>query len=358
MQETNEFNIGEKIKTAVDGINTDKLSQIIGSPVKLLSKRQETEKTPHLSAPVAKNVKGNVAGALFTVGSVGTIGFSGIMAIFSLAMSRFTVLPTVVTVIIFAVGVGLGVMAGRSFGYASRFRRYVKLLDGRAVITLSEIAASTGKSQAYIEKDLRRMIADGLFPQGSISDDGEVFALSPEAAAWYADEQVRQEASRARKAARLAEEKQNPTMRDARLAAEKGLKQLSVIQSCEKSIQDESVRDAFLRLEIVTERIVRFEQSHHERLNELKRFNNYYLPTTVKLAKVYAALEKQPDSENVRQSKQEIVDALGDIETAFNHILDNLINDVRMDVSADISVMKTMFAQDGLNDNPFEPKQK
>lgn len=354
MQETNDFNIGEKIKTAIDSIDTTNLTHIFGDHIHLYPQKAKKQ-GPDLPAPIARHAKGNLSGALWVTGAVFTLCVAGMLAIFGLAVSHFMLGPTIAAIVVFAAGVWMGVMGGRRFGYAKRFRRYCDLLNGRAVITLSEIETTIGKSHDFVESDLRQMIADGLFPQGNISDDGEVFALSPEAAAWYAEKQAKAEAEKVRRAARLAEEQQNPTIRDARLAAEKGLKQFADIQAVERTIQDEKVRDAFMQLEIVTERILRFEQSHHERLNDLKRFNNYYLPTTVKLAKVYAALEKQPDSPNVRQSKREIVDALGDIETAFGHILDNLINDVRMDVSADISVMKTMFAQDGLNDDPFAP---
>lgn len=348
------FNINEKIKTAVNRIDQDNLSQIVGEPVDLKPKAAEAKTQPKLPAPIARRAKGSIAGALYTVGATVTIGFSALMAIYALIVHHITVAPTIATLCVFAAGVVMGVCAWRGFGYNKRFHRYIDLLGGRAVITLSEIEKATGKPHDFIERDLRRMIADGCFPQGSISDDGKVLALSPEAAAWYEEEQAKREAARVRKAARLAEEKQTPTIRDARLAAEKGLKQLAAIQASDRKVRDQATRDAFMQLEIVIERIVRFEQSHHEQLDDLRRFNTYYLPTTVKLAQVYAALEEQPQTAQVLASKREIADALGDIETAFDHILDNLTDDVRMDVSADISVMKTMFAQDGLNDNPFE----
>jgi hypothetical protein len=75
----------------------------------------------------------------------------------------------------------------------------------------------------------------------------------------------------------------------------------------------------------------------------------YYLPTTMKLLQAYIELDKQPlAGENIISTKQEIKEALGTINTAFENLLDSLFQDMAWDISSDISVMKTMMAQDGL----------
>jgi hypothetical protein len=76
---------------------------------------------------------------------------------------------------------------------------------------------------------------------------------------------------------------------------------------------------------------------------------SYYLPTTVKLLKAYIELDRQTvNGENITNTKQEIEDALDTINDAFEKLLDSLFQNMAWDVSSDISVMQTMFAQDGL----------
>lgn len=76
---------------------------------------------------------------------------------------------------------------------------------------------------------------------------------------------------------------------------------------------------------------------------------DYYLPTTVKLLEAYQELDKQPvQGENILSSKSEIEGTLDTLNTAFEKLLDDLFQDTAWDVSSDISVLRTMLAQEGL----------
>ena len=80
----------------------------------------------------------------------------------------------------------------------------------------------------------------------------------------------------------------------------------------------------------------------------------YYLPMTVKLLKAYEELDRQPvQGDNIMKSKGEIEDTLDTLNIAFEKLLDNLFQDTAWDVSADISVLNTMLAQEGLTDEGF-----
>jgi len=79
---------------------------------------------------------------------------------------------------------------------------------------------------------------------------------------------------------------------------------------------------------------------------------NYYLPTTKKLLEAYVELDRQTvQGENVQQTKNEIDSAMDTINEAFEKLLDSLFQDMAWDISSDISVMKTMMAQDGLTND-------
>lgn len=86
---------------------------------------------------------------------------------------------------------------------------------------------------------------------------------------------------------------------------------------------------------------------------------NYYLPTTVKLVISYQEFENQPvQGENIRNTKQEILDILDTVNNAFASLLDSLFQNDAIDISADISVLKTMLAQEGLTNQEFEGRSR
>ena len=78
----------------------------------------------------------------------------------------------------------------------------------------------------------------------------------------------------------------------------------------------------------------------------------------MKLLKAYEELDKQDvEGENIKTAKQEIENTLDTINTAFENLLDSFYKDTAWDVSTDISVLKTMLAQEGLTgDEAFNKK--
>ena len=103
------------------------------------------------------------------------------------------------------------------------------------------------------------------------------------------------------------------------------------------------------RLEEIMHRIFEQVQKQPASAAGLRRFMDYYLPTTEKLLDAYVELDKQPvDGDNIVKTKQEIDEAMDVINDAFENLLNSLFQDMAWDISSDISVMKTMLAQDGL----------
>ena len=86
---------------------------------------------------------------------------------------------------------------------------------------------------------------------------------------------------------------------------------------------------------------------------------DYYLPTTVKLLNAYEELDKQSlEGENIKTAKREIENTLDTINVAFENLLDSFYKETAWDVSADISVLKTMLAQEGLTEEKkFQRKE-
>ena len=98
---------------------------------------------------------------------------------------------------------------------------------------------------------------------------------------------------------------------------------------------------------------------HPEKFPEIKKFTEYFLPTTLKLVDAYKKLDYQPiEGENISNAKKEIEETMDTINLAFENLLDGLFEDVAMDISTDISVLETMFAQEGLTEKNMKVKNK
>lgn len=86
-----------------------------------------------------------------------------------------------------------------------------------------------------------------------------------------------------------------------------------------------------------------------EDVKQIRRFLNYYLPATKKLADKYALLIAQDtDSANIKETSLAIENALAQVDTSFASQLDALFADDALDVSTDITVLETLLARDDL----------
>ena len=105
------------------------------------------------------------------------------------------------------------------------------------------------------------------------------------------------------------------------------------------------------RIGTLTASIFRVVREKPERADEVRKFMNYYLPTTLKLLKSYSLMEKQSyQGENIAASRKKIEDVLGTLVHAFEQQQDMLFQSEALDVETDISVLETMMASDGLTE--------
>ena len=83
---------------------------------------------------------------------------------------------------------------------------------------------------------------------------------------------------------------------------------------------------------------------------EVRKFMNYYLPTTLKLLKSYDLMESQScQGENIVASRRKIENVLDLLIEAYEKLLDRLFGNDALDIATDIDVLETMMAGDGLS---------
>lgn len=115
----------------------------------------------------------------------------------------------------------------------------------------------------------------------------------------------------------------------------------------DENIADPGISADIVRLEQVSARIFDEVRTHPEKLPQIRRFLDYYLPTTLKLLENYASFEEAGVSgENLSQAKAKIEKTMDSIVAGFEHQLDELYRTDAMDIDSDIRVMETMLRRD------------
>lgn len=95
-------------------------------------------------------------------------------------------------------------------------------------------------------------------------------------------------------------------------------------------------------------KIIEYLTTDTKKINMLRRFFNYYLPTLDKLLKNYLTLLKhKSDNRDFETSKNEIEEAVIMMETVFSKQLDKLLDDLALDISTDTEVLEAMLANSG-----------
>lgn len=132
------------------------------------------------------------------------------------------------------------------------------------------------------------------------------------------------------------------------LLVERG-KAVSEMRRLNASIEDVKISAQIDHLEVTTGKIIDAVVKTPAKLSQIRKFMNYYLPTTLKLLNAYDRMDSTGASgTNIDGTKGKIEDMLDTICVAFSKQLDNLYGEEAMDISADITVMEQMLAQEGL----------
>ena len=85
------------------------------------------------------------------------------------------------------------------------------------------------------------------------------------------------------------------------------------------------------------------------KLSQIRRFLNYYLPTTLKLLNAYDRMDQAGvEGANIDGTMGKIEAMLDQICTAFDKQLDALFANEALDISTDITVLEQMLAREGL----------
>lgn len=314
---------------------------------------------------IAKRPVGRISGMVYTI--LGYSG-SGLFGIGLIAILIFTAFSKAVTTDYY---VGLGVLFtlfigslglalnGRSLRKrVKRFKKYVKCLEGKSYCAIEELASSIGMKNKFVVKDLKKMIELNMFPEGRFDEKQTYFMLNREV---YENYLSAERAYKQRKEEEIREQEQyekemnDPEKKELLYVIQTGKSYIGQIKSANDAIPQEEISAKLDKLENIVTQILNYVEKKPEKLSEVNKFINHYLPMTLKLVNSYKELNSQPvQGENIKNAKNEIEKAIDSINNAFTKLLDDLFEEVAIDISTDISVLETLFTQEGLSKKDFE----
>lgn len=246
----------------------------------------------------------------------------------------------------------MGIIGTKKISFISRFKKYIRIIGDREYCTLDEFISKTGKTKDKVLKDLKKMINRNLFLHGYI-DSKETCIIVTERMYQQYMETEKQAQVRAEEQ-RLLEQKQAQLPEDCRKILEEGREYISFIHFCNDELPGEEISQKLDKLEVIITRIFKEVEQKPQLASDLRRFMNYYLPTTRKLLQAYCDVEKEPIiSEDMTKTKIEIENTINTINHAFENLLNSFFADKALDISSDISVLNTMLAQEGLTKKDF-----
>ena len=247
----------------------------------------------------------------------------------------------------------LGIAGTKRFKRRKRFDKYLTVLRSESFCQIKQLAARTGKNEKFTVRDLKRMIEKGYFPEGHIDDHKTCFIGDNTTYSQYVAAR-----DSAAKAAAEPERPEHYTSAEMLQVIEEGKAYIRTIQQANDAIYDPVISDKLYRMEIIVKKIFDHVKENPEQVGQLRRFMNYYMPTTEKLVRAYQQMDAETVlGQNMARAKEEIAETLDTINEAYEKLYDSMHIDIVMDVSSDISVLKTMFAQEGLSKDELGGKK-
>ncbi|WP_195947947.1 5-bromo-4-chloroindolyl phosphate hydrolysis family protein [Paraclostridium bifermentans] len=316
-----------------------------------------------ISTYISKKPAGSVSGIIYML-----FGVSGILVF------GFSVFTTLILKMLFSGGIisiGSNIILGVGFLFfavslgllsrgitlrkrVKRFKTYVRFINNNSYFLINDLAKFTKEKDSFVVKELSKMIDTGMFLEGHIDEEKTYFMLNDEVYNDYLNLKNQQ----------IAKESNNEKLNEEIYDSEKekiestikiGRSYIEQIKNIRSDLYKEEIAVKLDKLGNIATQILSQVEKNPNKIQEVNKFINHYLPITIKLINSYKDINNQSvKGENIENAKNEIEKSIDLINSAFENLLDDLFEDVVLDVSTDISVLKTLFKQEGLVEDDFK----
>lgn len=335
------------------------------------SEKTDPAKVKEQSALMKKN--GRIAGTLMQVfGGIGIGGFGFASIIYLLVFVAFANKGALIAaVVFFLLSAGGLALLGNGTLMKSRLQtaqRYFEIVKEVGYINIDKLAQITGFKEKRIVKDLRKLIATGVFPQGHLDYEEKCFMLTDDTFKEYqnvASMRMQLESDAMQKQKKELEQTRQRELAEAGLSEhekqlkrmiEEGQSYIKQIREKNDAIPGEVISEKLFRMESLLKEIFANLEKMPDQMSKMQKLMHYYLPTTLKLVTAYEQFDHvSVPGEDIVNAKREIENTIDTINEAYAELLNKLFADSAMDVTTDAQVLKTMLAKEGLvEDNPME----
>lgn len=219
-----------------------------------------------------------------------------------------------------------------------RFVNYWKILGNSKQFSMEKLANISSESTQTLYRDMDAMLHLGVFKKGFLDRQNGTLVLD------NVEEYIQHYSA--------------PVVVDvpnnAALPPVEEHTFLQEIRQINGEINNPKLSQQIDQIGMITGKIVDFQEKNKNKDRELHSFFSYYLPTTLKILRSYAQLEKQNiEGDNISKSKAQIETMMDKVVEGFEKQLDQLFQKDTMDIATDISVLEQMFEKDGLSASPL-----
>lgn len=252
-----------------------------------------------------------------------------------------------------------------------RYYRYMKALEGKKYAGVNELGNMVAKPAKVVIKDLQYMMDKGWFLEGHFDANKEQFILTDEVFEHYRlaveGQEMREKEEQGKEEAKKDDykvdnkeerEKKNSQEDEKQQELKRILKEGEAYIKKIHKLNDVILGDNISRQmdEIENSLISIFEllKRKPEKIDNIKKLMQYYLPMTVKILGRYSDFESEKiHSRKLEEGKREIEETLEKVKQAFANLRERLFQEDMIDVSTDLDVLEAMMSQEGLLDEGF-----
>ncbi|RGX07975.1 5-bromo-4-chloroindolyl phosphate hydrolysis family protein [Paraclostridium sordellii] len=312
-----------------------------------------------ISKYISKRPAGSMSGILYILfGISGCLVYGSSVLIFIIFKILFGMIGSnvlfVSAFLLLVVSVGLLLRGITLRKRVKRFKKYVRFIDDNNYFLINDLAKFAREKESFVVKDLSKMIDLGMFLEGHIDEEKTYFMLNDEVYNDYLNlknQQIAKEIDNEK----LNEEIENLEKDEIESTIKIGRNYIEQIKNIKNELYKEEIAVKLDKLGNISNQILIQVEKNPNKIQEVNKFINHYLPITIKLINSYKDINNQSvQGENIENAKLEIEKSIDLINSAFENLLDDLYEDVVLDISTDISVLKTLFKQEGLTEDDFK----
>ena len=229
-----------------------------------------------------------------------------------------------------------------------RYKKYLREFGNKTVVTIDDLRLCAAVEPEIVVKDLNYFIRKDYFKEARLVENNSILILDKNTYEVYKNNYRDVYKVDAKEADNNLEEGKVDSI------LEIGKSYVTEIATYLPNLSEAIKTDVTRLLSIVRE-IFNQVKKDPAKADELSKFMDYYLPTTVSLLKRYIEFsESEVVTESQRNAMNEIEKTIKTIDDAFLKLLNEMYGNVAMDINSDITVLTTMLKREGLLDNDFK----